>query len=70
MVVKYFQKMRELLDLYDSMQSKEKTPLDMKNYASVDLENQDLIVSKEADRVLTTLKGTSEFNNEFTQTQN
>lgn len=64
------QKMRELLDLYDSMQSKEKTPLDMKNYASVDLESQDLIVSKEADRVLTTLKGTSEFNNEFTQTQN
>lgn len=63
-------KMRELLDLFDSLKSKEETPLDMQNYKSVELENTDLIVSKTDDRVLTTLEGSSAFTDEFTQKQN
>lgn len=64
------QQMQELLNLFDSLHKKEDTPLDMQNYSSVGLENQDLITSKENDRVLKTLQGTSAFSDEFRQTQN
>lgn len=60
----------ELLNLYDSLHKVEDVPLDMQNYVSIGLENQDLIVAKETDRVLQTLNGPSSFANEFQQTQN
>lgn len=63
-------KMRELLNLFDSMKATEEMPLDMQNYTSVGLENKDLIVSKTDGRILTTLEGTSAFSNEFMQKQN
>lgn len=64
------QKIKEMLQLFDSLHKIEEPPLDMQKYASISLENQDLIISKETDRVLQTLEGQSSFNNEFKQTQN
>lgn len=64
------QKIQELLNLFDSLKKQDSIPLDMRKYRSVALENQDLIVSQKDNRVLKTLEGTSEFTNEFLQTQN
>ena len=64
------EKIEELLNLYDSLNKQDEMPLDMKQYADVSLENQDLIVSKETDRVLKTLDSTSNLAHEFKQTQN
>lgn len=64
------EQLAELLNLYDSLHKTEEVPLDMQNYASIALEDQDLIVAKATDRVLQTLEGTEAFNTEFQQTQN
>lgn len=64
------EKIEELLNLYDSLNKQDEMPLDMKQYADVSLENQDLIVSKETDRVLKTLDNPSNLDHEFKQTQN
>ena len=40
------QQIEELLQLYDNLHSKDVLPLDMQNYSSVALDNQNLIVSK------------------------
>ena len=61
---------KKLLGIYDQMHTQESLPLDMENYASVGLENQNLIVSKKEDRVLKTMEGTSAFTQEFQQAQN
>lgn len=64
------QKIQELLALFDSLKEQNSTPLDMRDYRSVGLESQNLIISKKDNRVLKTLEGTSEFTNEFLQAQN
>ena len=64
------QKMRELLDLYDQTHKKIETPLDTQNYASATVENTNLIVSKQNDRILQTTKDTETFEEEFKQEQN
>lgn len=64
------EKIEELLNLYDSLNKKDDIPLDMKQYSGISLENQDLIVSKETDKVLKNLEGNSTLVNEFRQTQN
>ncbi|MBQ2872929.1 MAG: hypothetical protein IJE89_02910 [Bacilli bacterium] len=61
---------KELLDLFDELHKITNTTLDMSNYRSVDLEQEDLIISKESDRILTTQEGTSAFTDEFKQKQN
>jgi len=63
-------KMRELLNLFDSVQKKEDLPLDMKNYKSGEFNDNKLIISKEADRVLTTSEGQGSLVDEFKQKQN
>jgi len=63
-------KMRELLNLFDSVQKKEDLPLDMKNYKSGEFNDNKLIISKEADRVLTTSEGQVSLVEEFKQKQN
>jgi len=62
------EKIKLLLDLYDSIHKE--PSLDMKTYSNVELENQNLIVSQENDKVLNTLNGSSEFVDEFKQIQN
>lgn len=61
---------RELLDLFDALHQTKETPLDMSGHSAISLENEDLIVSKQHDRILTTLKGQSAFAKEFKQNQN
>lgn len=62
-------KISELLSLFDSLHTKEITELDLSNYSSASLE-EDLIISKQDDRILTTLEGQSAFVDEFKQNQN
>lgn len=64
------EKIEELLKLYDSLNKQDDIPLDMKQYAGISLENQDLIVSKGTDQVLKTLEDSSTLAHEFKQTQN
>ena len=62
---------KQLLDLYDKVFSQSKEPsLDMKNYSIVELDEKNLIVSKEDDRVLATLNDRDKFVDEFKQVQN
>lgn len=60
----------ELLRLYDSLHKSDELPLDMQNYKSVGLENQNLIVSTERDKILKTNGNTSAMSEEFKQNQN
>lgn len=63
-------KMRELLDLYDMIHQKTTSPIDTQNFSSMSIENNNLIISKETDRVLLTQKDQSSFEEEFKQAQN
>lgn len=60
----------ELLNLYDSLNKKSDIPLDIKQYTGINLDNQDLIISKETTQVLKTLENSSTLDHEFKQTQN
>lgn len=62
-------KINELLNLYDNLYKGE-SPLDMTSYKQVETENSDLIVATEKDRILNTIDLSSEFEDEFKQTQN
>ena len=61
---------KELLNLFDSLNTKNILPLNMREYSNVGLENQNLIVSKNDDRILKTLEGGSEYTNDFLRVQN
>lgn len=63
-------KMRELLDLYDNIRQKTESPIDTQNYSSVSIENKNLIISQQNDRVLQTEKDSKAIEEEFKQEQN
>lgn len=63
-------KIKQLLDLYDSLNKSEELPLDMQKYKNISLENENLIVSTETDKVLKTLEGSDRMAEEFKQVQN
>lgn len=61
---------KQLLDLFDNLHQKTDTALDMSNHSAISLENEDIIISQNQDRVLTTLEGTTGYKDEFKSTQN
>lgn len=60
----------ELLKLYDELNIKNSSPLDMKTYSNKTLEDKNFIVSEESDRILKTQENSNEFITEFKQVQN
>lgn len=64
------EKITELLNLFDQTHSKEKSSLDLENYSSFKLENQNVIVSKKDDIVLKTNRPSEELPQEFKENQN
>lgn len=60
----------ELLKLYDELNIKNSSPLDMKTYSNKKLEDKNFIVSEESDRILKTQENSNDFIDEFKQTQN
>ena len=64
------QKVENLLKLYDELNSHTNNPLNMEGYKNVSLENQELIVSTNNDRILKTDSNHGEIEKEFMQTQN
>ena len=64
------QKVENLLKLYDELNSHTDNPLNMEGYKNVSLENQELIVSTNNDRILKTDSNHGEIEKEFMQTQN
>jgi len=64
------QKMPELLGKYDELNQTSDMPLNMENYKGVGLENQNLIVGTEQERILKTLESKDDLNKEFKQVQN
>ena len=60
----------ELLNLFDKTHSKENSSLDLENYSSFKLENQNVIVSKKDDIVLKTNRSSEELPQEFKENQN
>lgn len=62
-------KMRELLDLFDSIKKLEELPLDMSSYKNTEYNDDKLIIRTDSNRVLTT-NGSSTINEEFKQQQN
>jgi len=65
-----YYKIEKLLNLYDEMHLHTENALDIKNYKSVSLEEQELIVSTESDRILKTDSNHDEMEKEFKQLQN
>ena len=63
-------KIEELLNLYDKFNMKTDHQLNMDGYKNVSLENQELIVSTNNDRILKTNTNHGEMEKEFKQTQN
>lgn len=61
---------QELLALYDSLNVSAEIPLDMEKYKSVELEEQNLIISTEDDKVLKTQESTETITDEFKSIQN
>ena len=61
---------KELLDMFDNLHQKTDANLDMSNHSAVSLENEDIIISQNQDRILTTLEGTTGYIDEFKSTQN
>ena len=64
------QKVENLLKLYDELNSHTNNPLNMEGYKNVSLENQELIVSTNNDRILKTDSNHGEIEKEFMQVQN
>lgn len=64
------QKVENLLKLYDELNSRTDNPLNMEGYKNVSLENQELIVSTNNDRILKTDSNHGEIEKEFMQVQN
>lgn len=64
------EKIAELLNLFDKTHSKENSSLDLENYSSFKLENQNVIVSKKDDIVLKTNRSSEELPQEFKENQN
>ena len=64
------QKVENLLKLYDELNSRTINPLNIEGYKNVSLENQELIVSTNNDRILKTDSNHGEIEKEFMQTQN
>lgn len=64
------QKVEKLLKLYDELNSHTDNPLNIEGYKNVSLENQELIVSTNNDRILKTDSNHGEIEKEFMQTQN
>lgn len=62
--------MPELLGKYDELNQTTDMPLNMENYKGVGLENKNLIVSTEQERILKTLESKDDLNKEFKQVQN
>jgi hypothetical protein len=62
--------MPELLDKYDELNQTSDMPLNMENYKGVGLENQNLIIGIEQERILKTLESKDDLNKEFKQVQN
>ena len=63
-------KIKELLNLYDELNVFHEYPLDIESYKNVSLENQELIVSENDNRVLKTDTNHGEIDKEFKQVQN
>ena len=63
-------KMPELLGKYDELNQISDMPLNMENYKGVGLENQNLIVGIEQERILKNLESKDNLNKEFKQVQN
>lgn len=63
-------KIDELLSLFDELNKTDEIPLDMNRYASVGLENKNLIVSKETDQILQTYGSKDDLSSEFKSVQN
>lgn len=64
------EKIKELLDLFDQTTSKQNSNLDLQNYSEVNLENENLIVSKEKDQILKTDSDEDSLEKEFNMYQN
>ncbi len=64
------EKMKELLDEYDKLHSKEEPSLDMSNYKCISLGDQNYIVSKETGVILKTEGSKEQLSEEFKSIQN